>query len=221
MSSTEKTVYLDRLLKVYEEKLKRFRWALALFLVGTTVFFFLIVYPYMTVIGNLEHCRLTQSECDENEYIEITERFEEFNTSWGSLPVSTPEVVIFFPVGIAGGYTIVASQMQGLVRLRRAIAQQIKSLAISMDVTLIAPLLIDTKQGLLDQMAGISTFLFPISVFHYSVRLILRQIEVIKSKPSYLQSEDFYKSLYLLSAILIIYSLVKTGLNIYKKEKNI
>lgn len=221
MSSTGKTVYLEKLLKVYEEKLKRFRLALALFLGGTTAFFFLIVYPYMTVIGNLESCRVNQLQCNEDKQSEIEERFSELTTIWGNIPVSTAEVAIFFPVGIAGGYAVVASQMQGLVRLRQAIAKQIKSLDISMDVTLIAPLLIDPKQGLLDRLAGILTFLFPFSFFLYSIRLILNRIEVVKNELPYFQSIRFYKSLYFLSSILIIYSLVKTGMNFYKKEKEI
>ena len=48
MSGAETTIYLDRLLKVYDEKFKRFRLLLTILLVGTSALFFLICFPYMT-----------------------------------------------------------------------------------------------------------------------------------------------------------------------------
>lgn len=217
MSDAAKNAYLDRLLKVYEEKYKRFRLSLTLLLIGTTVFFFLIFYPYMTIIGNLQDCEPNQFQCLTDAEI-IKERIEELTTNWGKIPISTAEVVIFYPVAIAGGFAAVTSQLQELVRLRRALSLEVRALANSMDMTLIAPLLIDPKQNRLDQMAGIMTLLFPFFVFLYSVRLILFRIEIIRSELPYRQSEEFYFSIYFLSAFLFIYSLVKTGFNTFRKE---
>ena len=191
MSDAATNAYLDRLLKVYEEKYKRFRLALTLLLIGTAVFFFLIFYPYITVIGNLQDCRLNQSQCPIDSEI-INKRIEELTTNWGKIPISTAEVVIFFPVAIAGGFAAVTSQLKELVRLRRALSLEVESLTNSMDITLIAPLLIDPKQSYSDQIAGVVTLLFPFFIFLYSVRLILFRIEIITNELPYLQSIKFY-----------------------------
>lgn len=220
MNDTDITPYLDKLLKVYEEKTKRFRLSLALLLVGTTVFFLLIFFPYMTLLGNQEECRVNQYQCTELEQSQLEDRFSEFTTAWGNIPVSTAEVVIFFPVGIAGGFVSVASQFQGLVRLRRAIAQQVKIFKNSIDITLIAPLLIDPKRGFLDQLAGGVTFSCPFIIFLYSINIILFRIEVLRNKLPYFQVSQFYYSIYFLSLILIVYNLVRTGFFLYKKDIN-
>ena len=217
MSNVTTNAYLDRLLKVYEEKYKRFRLSLTLLLIGTAVFFFLIFYPYITVIGNLQDCELNQSQCPIDSEI-INKRIEELTTNWGKIPISTAEVVIFFPVAIAGGFAAVTSQLKELVRLRRALSLEVESLTNSMDITLIAPLLIDSKQHYSDQIAGVVTLLFPFFIFLYSVRLILFRIEIITNELPYLQSIKFYFLIYFWSTLLFIYSLVKTGFNIYKRE---
>ena len=217
MSDAATNAYLDRLLKVYEEKYKRFRLALTLLLIGTAVFFFLIFYPYITVIGNLQDCGLNQSQCPIDSEI-INKRIEELTTNWGKIPISTAEVVIFFPVAIAGGFAAVTAQLKELVRLRRALSLEVESLTNSMDITLIAPLLIDPKQHYSDQIAGVVTLLFPFFIFLYSVRLILFRIEIITNELPYLQSIKFYFLIYFWSTLLFIYSLVKTGFNIYKRE---
>ncbi|MEM7066352.1 MAG: hypothetical protein AAF572_24685 [Cyanobacteria bacterium P01_B01_bin.77] len=217
MNDTAKNAYLDRILKVYEDKYKKFRLSLTLLLIGTTVFFFLIFYPYMTIIGNLQDCELNQSQCPTDSKI-IKERIEELTTNWGKIPVSTAEVVIFFPVATTGGFAAVTSQLQELVRLRQALAREVKTLANPIDITLIAPLLIDPKRNRLDQIAGVMTLCFPFFIFLYSVRLILFRIEIIRSELPYRQSEEFYFLIYFVSAFLFIYSLVKTGSNTFRKE---
>ena len=217
MSDAATNAYLDRLLKVYEEKYKRFRLALTLLLIGAAVFFFLIFYPYITVIGNLQDCGLNQSQCPIDSEI-INKRIEELTTNWGKIPISTAEVVIFFPVAIAGGFAAVTAQLKELVRLRRALSLEVESLTNSMDITLIAPLLIDSKQHYSDQIAGVVTLLFPFFIFLYSVRLILFRIEIITNELPYLQSIKFYYLIYFWSTLLFNYSLVKTGFNIYKRE---
>ncbi|CCI27674.1 hypothetical protein [Microcystis aeruginosa] len=124
MSNTETTAYLDRLLKLYEEKLHRFRLSLALLLVGTLVFFFLIFFPYITLLGNQEACR-ENPQCTKPEKSKLEDRLSEITTSWGKVPISTAEVTALFPVGVACGFVVVTAQLQGLTRLRRAITQQL------------------------------------------------------------------------------------------------
>nr|CAO90929.1 unnamed protein product [Microcystis aeruginosa PCC 7806] len=80
MSNTEITAYLDRLLKLYEEKLNRFRLSLALLLVGTLVFFFLIFFPYITLLGNQEACR-KNTQCTKPEKSKLEDRLSEITTS--------------------------------------------------------------------------------------------------------------------------------------------
>jgi hypothetical protein len=161
MSNTETTAYLDRLLKLYEEKLHRFRLSLALLLVGTLVFFFLIFFPYITLLGN-----------------------------------------------------------QGLTRLRRAITQQLKASSNYIDVTLIAPLLIDPKSGWVDRMAGVTILLFPFCVFIYSSVKISTRLEVLKNKLPYIQSAGFYYLIYFLSAFTAIYTLVRLSFLFPGRNKN-
>lgn len=192
MSDAETTIYLDRLLKLYEEKLKKFRLSLTLLLVGTTVFFFLIFFPYMTLLGNREDCRVKQQQCTELKKSKLEERFSEVTTSWGKIPISTAEVTVLFPVGVACGFVTVVEQLQGLVRLRRAITQQIKALSNYMDVTLIAPLLIDPKHSFVDQISGGVTLILPFLIFIYSVTLILIRLEILKNKLPYFQNTRFY-----------------------------
>ncbi|WP_202978903.1 hypothetical protein [Halomicronema hongdechloris] len=165
----------------------------------------------MTLIGNREDCRVNQYQCTELEQSQLEERFSEVTTNWGKIPVSTAEVVIFFPAAIAFGFVSVAAQLQALMRLRRAVHRQIKSFSNQMDVTLIAPLLIDPKQSIVDQMAGGLTLLLPAIIFLYSVRLILIRLEILRNKLPYFQGARFYYFVYLLSAVLILFSLVRVG----------
>jgi hypothetical protein len=223
MSDTEKTLYLDRLLKLYEEKLKGFRLSLILLLVGTTAFFFLIFFPYMTLLGNREDCG-KKHQCTPIKESVLDTRISEVTISWGTIPISTPEVIALFPVGIACGFVAVIAQLQGLMRLRPAISQQVKALNNNMDVALIAPLLIDPKQSLVDQISGGITLISPFLIFLYSVIIILFRIEIIRNKLPYFQNTNFYRFIYYLSAFIAICSLVKLWCNyrqVKRFEKNI
>lgn len=211
MSDTDTTSYLERLLALYGEKLKRFRFSLTLLLVGTIVFFFLIFFPYVTLIGNQESCRVNKLDCPQLQQSGLEERVSDMTTSWGNVPVSTAEVVAFFPAGVACGFIAVSAQLQGLMRLRRAITQQIRVLESPIDVTLIAPLLIDPKQGVGDQMLGILILLFPSCFALFSINLILVSLDAIKNSLPYIQSMSFYYGVYLISALLIICGLLKIG----------
>lgn len=214
MSDAETTPYLDRLLALYAEKLKRFRLSLTLLLVATIAFFFLIFFPYMTLVGNQKDCQAKQGQCTQLEQSQLEDRFSEVTTSWGNIPISTAEVVIFFPAGVACGFIAVTAQLQGLLRLRQAISQQVNSLESPIDVTLIAPLLIDPKQSFLDQIPGGLTLLFPPLVVVYSVRLLLGRLPELKDKLPYIQSLSFYQKIYILSILLVMYGLLKTVFNV-------
>jgi len=220
MSDAQTTTYLDRLLELFEEKLKRFRLSLTLLLIGTTAFFFLIFFPYMTFLGNRADC---QKSCPKLEKFELDnracqvcseklrksgldKRFSEITTSWGKIPISTAEVTVLFPLGVAFGFVNVVTQLQGLMRLRRAITQQVKTLSNNMDVTMIAPLLIDPKQSLMDQISGGIVLILPFLVFLFSVNMILFRPETLKSELPYNQNVQFYHSIYLLSALAATYS---------------
>jgi len=219
MSDAQTTTYLDRLLELFEEKLKRFRLSLTLLLIGTTVFFFLIFFPYMTLLGNREACRVNQQPCTQLEKSKLDERVSEVTTSWGKIPISTAEVTVLFPLGVAFGFVNVVTQLLGLMRLRRAITQQVKALSNNMDVTVIAPLLIDSKQSLMDQISGGIVLILPFLVFLYSVKMILFRLETLKNKLPYIQNVRFYHSIYLLSALAAIYSLVKLGCNFLQENR--
>ncbi|WP_286825502.1 hypothetical protein [Microcystis sp. LSC13-02] len=219
MSNTETTAYLDRLLKLYEEKLNRFRLSLALLLVGTLVFFFLIFFPYITLLGNQEACR-ENPQCTKPEKSKLEDRLSEITTSWGKVPISTAEVTALFPVGVACGFVVVTAQLQGLIRLRRAITQQLKASSNYIDVTLIAPLLIDPKSGWVDRIAGVTILLFPFCVFIYSSVKISTRLEVLKNKLPYIQSARFYYLIYFLSAFTAIYTLVRLSFLFPGRNKN-
>ena len=218
MDDIETIPYLDRLLVLYEEKLKRFRLYLTILLAGTIIFFFLIFLPYITLIGNQESCRVNELDCPALYQSGLEERVSDVSTSWGNVPVSTAEVAVFFPTGVACGIVAVSSQLQGLMRLRQAITQQVNNLEEPMDVTLIAPLLIDPKQNIVDQIVGSSILLFPCFIVLFSINLIILRIDALKNSMPYIQDVLFYYRLYWLSALLVIYSLVKIGWNIFQAQ---
>ncbi|MFM7791507.1 MAG: hypothetical protein ACKO90_26535, partial [Microcystis panniformis] len=105
-------------------------------------------------------------------------------------------------------------------RLRRAITQQLKASSNYMDVTLIAPLLIDPKSGWVDRMAGVTILLFPFCVFIYSSVKILTRLEVLKNKLPYIQAARFYYLIYFLSAFTAIYTLVRLSFLLLRRNKN-
>jgi hypothetical protein len=219
MSDAQTTTYLDRLLELFEEKLKRFRLSLTLLLIGTTAFFFLIFFPYMTLLGNRENCRVNQQSCTKLEKNKLDERFSEVTTNWGKIPISTAEVTVLFPLGVAFGFVNVVTQLPGLMRLRRAITQQVKALNNNMDVTIIAPLLIDPKQSAIDQISGGIVLILPFLVFLFSVNMILIRLETLRNKLPYIQNVRFYHSIYLLSALMATYSLVKLGYSFLQENR--
>ena len=107
------------------------------------------------------------------------------------------------------------------MRIRRAITQEVKALSSHMDVTLIAPLLIDPKQSLVEQISGGMTLFFPALVFFYSVRIILIRLQILRNKLPYSQNTQFYYLIYFVSTLIGIYSLVKIGFYFYKNKKDI
>lgn len=165
--------------------------------------------------------RANQQRCTQLEKSKLEERFSDVTTSWGKIPISTAEATVLFPVGVTFGFVAVVVQLQGLMRLRRAITQQVKALNNHMDVALIAPLLIDPKQNLVDQISGGMTLMFPVVVFLYSVRIILIRLEILRNKLPYFQSTRFYYLIYFVSAFFSICSLVKIGFNFYQEREDI
>lgn len=221
MDEVNSTVYLDRLLELYSEKLSRFRVSLTLLLVGTTIFLFLVFLPYVTLIGNQLDCQTRQKDCPQLEQSEITERVSDVTTSWGNIPISTSELVTFFPAGVACGFLAVTAQLQGLSRLRRAIDQQLQTSKHSaMDSTLIAPLLIDPRQSLLDQLMGTLVISFPAIVVVFSINLLLRSLTAIRRNLPYFQSESFYHGIYSLSILLTMYGLTRVGITLFTSRNH-
>ncbi|WP_215607788.1 hypothetical protein [Leptothoe spongobia] len=182
----------------------------------TIVFFFLIFFPYITLIGNQKACQAQELDCPHLEQSALEERVSDLTTSWGNIPISTAEVVAFFPAGLACGFVTVTSQLQGLMRLRQAITRQVNNCDNPMDVTLIAPLLIDQKQSFVDQILGGIVLLFPALMVFYSINLIFVSLGALKEKLPYSQDIWFYRIVYFLSALLVLYGLLKTGVNIYR-----
>jgi len=128
-------------------------------------------------------------------------------------------VTVLFPVGVACGFTVVTAQLQGLTRLRLAITQQLKNCSNYIDVTLIAPLLIDPKHSWVDQMAGVIILLFPFCIFIFSSAKILTRLEVLRGKLPYIQDTKFYHLIYFLSASTAIYSLMRLSFNIFWQQR--
>jgi hypothetical protein len=213
MSNLDNAAYLDRLLKLYDEKLNRFRLSFALLLVGTLAFFFLVFFPYITLLGNQEAC-LASPKCTKPKESKLEDRLSEVTTSWGRIPISTAEAAALFPVGVACGSVAITAQLLGLTRLRRAIAKQVNSQRNYIDVTLIAPLLIDSEHSSVDQLAGAAILLTPFCVAIFSSAKLLARLEPLRSKLPYSQTEQFYQIIYLLSALAAGYSFARLGFNI-------
>ncbi|MEM6254136.1 MAG: hypothetical protein AAF821_14560 [Cyanobacteria bacterium P01_D01_bin.156] len=211
--------YLDRLLTQYGEKLQRFRRSFTLLLVGTLVFFFLIFVPYITLIGNQADCPTSEPNCRQTQQLQVEQRVTEVTSNWGNIPVSTSELVIFFPTAVACGFIATTSQLNGLIRLRRAIDQQINSSEEScMDSTLLAPVLIDPKHSLFNQLVGALVISFPAAVVGYSINLLLRSLTSVKGKLPYFQAQSFYYGMYTLTAVLTLYGLAQIGLALVRNQ---
>ncbi|NER78153.1 MAG: hypothetical protein F6K42_00975 [Leptolyngbya sp. SIO1D8] len=219
MSLSELTPYLQRLLDLYDEKRKRFQWSFSLLLVGAIAFFFLVFFPYMTLLGNLVACRSTQNECPPVESSILAERFTGVTTSWGNIPISTAEVVMLFPLLVAVGLAAVSAQLIGLMRLRLAIRKQLSSLDPQIDVPLIAPILLDPKRGILDLLAGGAALTFPPILGLFSTNLIFVRLSDLRQNLPYAQSTLFYNTLYTFSAILMLVSLARVALQLLQNYR--
>ncbi|HHP7245103.1 MAG TPA: hypothetical protein ACFE0H_10510 [Elainellaceae cyanobacterium] len=204
--------YLQKLLALYDEKRKRFQWSFTVLMVGAIAFFFFVFFPYLTLLGNRADCLSQQAQCTQLETSILDDRFTEVTTSWGNIPISTSEVVVLFPMLIAVGVLAVSSQLITLMRLRKAIQTQGATLPSAIDVTLIAPILLDPKRGLIDVAAGAGAFMIPVLIGFYSINLIYVRLTDLRSALPYSQSVSFYHKLYLLSVIIILFSLARVGL---------
>ena len=160
MDLKDQSAYLERLLSLYDEKRKRFQVSFTLLMVGTVAFFFFVFFPYLTLLGNRADCLSRQVQCTQLETSILEDRFTEVTSSWGNIPISTAEVVVLFPLLVGGGFVATTSQLVGQMRLRQAIQQEATALGAKIDVSLIAPVLLDPKRGLIDLITGGSALFF-------------------------------------------------------------
>jgi|GEM_PF-1503271 len=204
MDLKDQSAYLERLLSLYDEKRKRFQVSFTLLMVGTVAFFFFVFFPYLTLLGNRADCLSRQVQCTQLETSILEDRFTEVTSSWGNIPISTAEVVVLFPLLVGGGFVATTSQLVGQMRLRQAIQQEATALGAKIDVSLIAPVLLDPKRGLIDLITGGSALFFPVLLGFYSINLILVRLGDLRRNLPYAQAGRFYLVLYLLSVLLLL-----------------
>lgn len=72
------------------------------------------------------------------------------------------------------------------------------------DVSLIAPVLLDPKGGIVDLVAGGSALFFPVLLGLYSINLILVRLADLRLNLPYAQGGRFYLALYFLSLLLLL-----------------
>lgn len=219
MSQSELSPYLQRLLELFDEKRKRFQWAFGLLLVGAIAFFFLVFFPYITLLGNRADCLAQQVTCTQLETSVLDERFTEVSTTWGNIPLSTAEVVVLFPFLIAVGTVAVLNQLVGLMRLRQGIQAQLADVETAIDVTLIAPLLIDPQRSLWEWIAGTLAMMTPIAIALFSINLIYGRLDELRNAVPYIQATIFYHNLYLLSLLTILFALARVGFAFFKATR--
>lgn len=219
MTTEDFSPYLQKLLALYDEKRKRFRWTLSLLLVGAIAFFFLIFFPYLTLLGNRADCLAKQALCTELETSILDSRFTEFTTSWGNIPVSTSEIVVLFPALLALGFLLVSSQLVNLMQLRKAIQQQATNYSTAIDVTLIAPILLDPKRALVDLIAGGCILLVPVFVGLFSINVIYVRIVDLRNALPYAPGPRYYHGLYVVSVVIFLSSLARVGLEFLRFAK--
>lgn len=200
----DQSAYLERLLSLYDEKRKRFQLSFTLLMVGAVAFFFFVFFPYLTLLGNRADCLSQQVPCTQLEASILEDRFTEVTTSWGNIPISTAEVVVLFPLMVGAGFMAVSAQLVGLMRLRQAIQQEAKALGIAMDVTLVAPVLLDPKRGLLDLIAGAGALGLPVLLGVYGINLIFVRLGDLQRNLPYSQASRFYYAVYLLAVLLFL-----------------
>jgi hypothetical protein len=204
MDLQDQSAYLERLLSLYDEKRKRFQLSFTLLMVGTVAFFFFVFFPYLTLLGNRADCLSQQGQCTQLETSILEDRFTEVTTSWGNIPISTAEVVVLFPLMVGAGFMATSAQLVGLMRLRQAIQQEAKALGTAMDVTLVAPILLDPKRGWLDLMAGGAALGSPMLLGLYSINLIFVRLVDLRRNLPYAQAGRFYYGIYLLAVLLFV-----------------
>ena len=161
-------------------------------------------FPYLTLLGNRADCLSRQVQCTQLETSILEDRFTEVTSSWGNIPISTAEVVVLFPLLVGGGFVATTSQLVGQMRLRQAIQQEATALGAKIDVSLIAPVLLDPKRGLIDLITGGSALFFPVLLGFYSINLILVRLGDLRRNLPYAQAGRFYLVLYLLSVLLLL-----------------
>lgn len=203
MGFANESPYLERLLKLYDEKRRRFQLTFTLLWLGAFAFFFFVFFPYLTLLGNRADCQAQQMQCTQLETSILEERFTEVTTSWGNIPISTTEVVTLFPPMVAIGLLVAASQLVELMRLQQAIHRQLKSLNAPVEVTLIAPLLLDPHRRLLDWVVGGMAFLSPALLGLFSINLLAVRLTELRANLPYVQAPVFYQFIYGLSALMM------------------
>lgn len=210
MATVEFSPYLEKLLALYDEKRKRFQWSFSLLLVGAIAFYFFVFLPYITLLGNRADCLSQQVQCTQLEASILDERFTEVTTSWGNIPISTSEVVVLFPLLVALGIWAVSSQLVTLMRLRKAIQMQGNDLGSTIDITLIAPILLDPHREWIDLAAGTAVFLVPAAIGLVSIHLVYGRFDDLVGALPYAQAAPFYHALYLLSMLIAGFGLAHT-----------
>jgi hypothetical protein len=202
--------YLERLLNLYDERRRRFQVWFTVLLVGSLLFFFLVVVPYFTLLGNRLACETQGGQCSQIEANLLNERFTEVTTSWGNIPISTAEFVALSPLLFGAGITAVSNQLIFLMRLRRGIEHQTRLEQLTLDTHLLAPTLFEAKHKL-DFLLGGFAFLIPSLLCVYTMRLIYLRRNVLRVELPYAQSARFYLLVYAISVGLIGISLLRVG----------
>ncbi|MGF1569763.1 MAG: hypothetical protein ACFCVD_17130 [Nodosilinea sp.] len=208
MNQVTPSLYLERLLNLYDERRRRFQVWFTLLVVGTLLLFFFVVIPYFTLLGNRLDCQLNNAQCSQIEAALLNERLTQVTTSWGNIPISTAEVVALSPLLYAVGFAAVAMQLHQLMQLRQGIDRQTQREALSIDTSLVTPLLLDRRHWG-DFGLGLAALLTPPLLCLYTMRLIYLRRGVLRLELPYAQSARFYLLIYAVSAGLIGFSLLR------------
>jgi hypothetical protein len=210
----EFSAYLERLLNLYDETRRRFQVSFTLLLLGTLLFFFFVLIPYFTLLGNRLACQQQSVSCTQIEAALLNDRFSEVTTSWGNIPISTAEVVALSPLLGVVGVAAVTTQLLRLIRLRRAIAKQAHRENVALDTTLVAPVLVERRPSV-EALLGLGAFLTPPLLCFYALRLIFLRRGLLRVELPYAQSAQFYGIIYALSIGLLGLSLACIWLALY------
>ena len=218
MSHPNPSPYLERLLDLYSEKRQRFQALFTLLLAGSLIFFFLVLMPYFTLLGNRSACEQANIQCSQPKAELLDARFSEVTTSWGKIPISTAEIVALSPLLYAVGIATVSMQLLHLMRLRYAIDKQAEIEQCSIDTALVAPTLLYFRPTI-DWLFEIAVFLTPSILCFYSISLIFRRNSILRLELPYAQTDRYYQLIYGISIGLIGFSLIRVGLRLYRSMK--